>query len=1155
MADNLDPEIVRELNESLRGMNDSIQNMIPAMILNTKVMQESAGSVKGNSRSYRNAKATVDDYLNAVSRKSAADRQAADNQKRINDRTALQQKILEEANQGLKAFGKSVMSVSSGMSKYNDTIGSIANAGSMLAKSFGPLGLAVSAVVKVLGFLVQAVNKQNDEILKAADTFYGFGNAGNLSTEAVKEMGRAAGYSTDQLETYSKIIKGLGPNLLSLGVTINQGTKAFSELTTMNEDQLAYYRRLGISQEQYNKYQSDAIRILRASGIQITDQMKSSGQLRRITDSYVESLLVLESLTGKEAEALQKSKEAALASTNVQIELAQQDQQIRDLKNQAIVEEGKNNSARANELRAQAEQLEKNRQNQVDALTVAKERLSSEKLAALQSAIATGTWTDLSAKYANTYPDLIEFAKGIKEGRISAAEIGPYFAQGTKRAIQFYGMAGKLTNSLEWAGEHLEDFALLADQGGRSYEENVELSRKLLAEEKKRRAALEKPGADPLLDLRAEQEKAERRVRIAMDGLGDIIRGPVVGVLQLFMKAIAWAGKGIAKMSDALFKTNIAPLFESSEDIAKRVEDTSTKFKDATAKLTETQQLITNPEQAKKEAKERFEISSKEREQKMFIMEQARDALNNETDASKKMQRQKELETATIEYNLARTKAERDARRHAEFEALTKQKNLDKLREKEAQLLKQKLDLEKELNEEEIKLIDKQVDEGKISREEGETQKTKRGLVQRPGATAGGLTVGGQSAVKTAIGGEESGDNYNIFAGDKPGTNNNLTEKTIAEVMNMQASRKSSQNAAGKYQFKPKTLESLTKEYNIDPNAKFDPAMQERLQDLLMQKNKDVLSKAGIAATPGHIYLAHFLGSTGAINFLTALSRNPRAPASDGMSERAFNDNPGIVYEYTNGQRKERTLAEVYERIVGKIDKKVAAAETADPAKKKPAKQEFADTAGGGRGNVNPESVLPQAAKGGYFQGPKSGYPVELHGNEVVIPIDDKDIIKKVMLTEFMSMNKNIFNMPEDKPQELGSQESRIQEKLNRTLKVLSTVAEKNTPAASGLATDYKKTEPTVNTRPLQNIDVTITNSLKELLDGQKISFKDALTEIRNVMSDGLTKIAEAAKSNPAPGEDKEVLTTVMIEKLDDIIEVMTNQHDTTKELLTYSRV
>jgi muramidase (phage lysozyme) len=93
----------------------------------------------------------------------------------------------------------------------------------------------------------------------------------------------------------------------------------------------------------------------------------------------------------------------------------------------------------------------------------------------------------------------------------------------------------------------------------------------------------------------------------------------------------------------------------------------------------------------------------------------------------------------------------------------------------------------------------------------------------------------GLAGIREMIAAKESGGDYNVMVG---GQKMDLTNMSIADVMNMQSNRKAAgmNTAAGKYQIINSTLQGLVAEGGIDTNAKFDQQMQDRLADMLIQK-------------------------------------------------------------------------------------------------------------------------------------------------------------------------------------------------------------------------------------------------------------------------------------------------------------------------------
>jgi hypothetical protein len=116
--------------------------------------------------------------------------------------------------------------------------------------------------------------------------------------------------------------------------------------------------------------------------------------------------------------------------------------------------------------------------------------------------------------------------------------------------------------------------------------------------------------------------------------------------------------------------------------------------------------------------------------------------------------------------------------------------------------------------------------------------------------------------------------------------------------------------------------------------------------------NRAALSKAGLDATDANVYLAHFLGTTGAIKLLKA---NDMDALTSVVSEAAIAANPNLKSMATVGDLKKWAAS------------KMSSDNTAQATTAK--KQ--------------------SAASGGILSGPKSGYTATLHGTEAVVPLPD----------------------------------------------------------------------------------------------------------------------------------------------------------------------
>lgn len=161
--------------------------------------------------------------------------------------------------------------------------------------------------------------------------------------------------------------------------------------------------------------------------------------------------------------------------------------------------------------------------------------------------------------------------------------------------------------------------------------------------------------------------------------------------------------------------------------------------------------------------------------------------------------------------------------------------------------------------------------------------------------TKAAVGIGTVTAAGAAIGGAESGGNYDITFGDRLDKSKNvvrgqnlspeqkfgktLTELTLEEVdiLGKERNRTNKNTSAmGKYQFMNTTLfgsrdskgnfrPGLVQEAGLDMRTtKFTPEIQDKLYQLLHQKNIAALTTLGVPITPGYEYMAHYLGAGGA---------------------------------------------------------------------------------------------------------------------------------------------------------------------------------------------------------------------------------------------------------------------------------------------------
>jgi hypothetical protein len=168
-----------------------------------------------------------------------------------------------------------------------------------------------------------------------------------------------------------------------------------------------------------------------------------------------------------------------------------------------------------------------------------------------------------------------------------------------------------------------------------------------------------------------------------------------------------------------------------------------------------------------------------------------------------------------------------------------------------------------------------------------------------------------------------------------------------------------------------KTFEDMKKDVNLQIAA----------TNQYEADNREALTKAGFETTDANVYLAHFLGTSGAIRLLKA---DNSASLSSAVSESAMAANPSL--------KSMPTVGDLKKWAAGKMEAPAANAAQATTAKKQ------------------------SAAEGGILSGPKSGYTATLHGTEAVVPLPDgKTIPVQIQGNKNQSEQIGLLSMELDK--------------------------------------------------------------------------------------------------------------------------------------------
>lgn len=228
------------------------------------------------------------------------------------------------------------------------------------------------------------------------------------------------------------------------------------------------------------------------------------------------------------------------------------------------------------------------------------------------------------------------------------------------------------------------------------------------------------------------------------------------------------------------------------------------------------------------------------------------------------------------------------------------------------------------------------------------------------------------------------------FGGQTSKTSGTLLDKIInVESRGSATAQAKGSSAYGLGQFTKGTFEDLARREDSTVRGKTweqyksDPALQRQALAELTQRNQATLAQNKIAATDSATYLAHFLGAGGVSKLYKA--------GDDALLSSVV------------GPDQIKANESVFRNLTTVRDLKLWAARKMgeDPAVALgTASTQTASTS----------SQIPGAKLGGMLSGPSSGYPVMLHGNEMVIPLPDATGISQVTSQSLDNQTKQVFS-------------------------------------------------------------------------------------------------------------------------------------------------
>lgn len=214
---------------------------------------------------------------------------------------------------GLSAFGKglnnTLLDSTRGQSKYGSVMSSAGDAIMSVTKNLGPFGQAIGLVTGGLFKLVGAAFKQQEQLNRAYESLSEIGAIDVSGIRGMFDNLQKMGFTVSQIEKFGGILKSVGPNLATLGVTTADGAKKIAESmevvkNSKAEDEL---RMLGYTSESMAKTFAEYQGMMGRQGF---IQGKSTAEISKRSVEYAKTLDQLTSLTGQSRDELQKRMDA-----------------------------------------------------------------------------------------------------------------------------------------------------------------------------------------------------------------------------------------------------------------------------------------------------------------------------------------------------------------------------------------------------------------------------------------------------------------------------------------------------------------------------------------------------------------------------------------------------------------------------------------------------------------------------------------------------------------------------------------------------------------------------------------------------------------------------------------------------------------------------
>lgn len=454
-----------------------------------------------------------------------------------------QTEALQKTKATFDFLGRNIATAAGSLSKLSSSALSTANSFEFAGKAVNTVGSAAAATVsqfgtlgKGTGFLIQAFSNIVESVLSfgtsaldAKDVISSMGAAGRITSTEIENMAKGAQMFGVNMVKYAKTIKDVGPDILGLGKTVEEGVLNFGIFTKLTKDQITSYQKLGINQEQLIAGLADYVKLQTQSGVLISREMITSGKLQKAALDYTEKLNELATLTGIDVDTQKKRQFQAAAEYDFQIKRIQVQERLAEAEKTGNQEQ----------ISAYKKQLEG-----LDSLNKSLGLIDDANTrAAVKSYVLTGAYTEQTQGLALLQVNMEKYRQGFIEGK----DVGPEMIKDIMFNIRRTA-SSEIGTAATFGKEVGQRFMLSSEnlmQSTRLLNSNLNKGEQAAAAQTEMiKRGLGKP--DPLEDMREKFTKVLLTLQEALQNLANVILNKIY---PNFLKFGDWLEINIPKIT------------------------------------------------------------------------------------------------------------------------------------------------------------------------------------------------------------------------------------------------------------------------------------------------------------------------------------------------------------------------------------------------------------------------------------------------------------------------------------------------------------------------------------------------------------------------------------------------------------------------------